>query len=86
MPRKGGNKAAEKKASENKAPEKSATDFLKDSGKLGILTRAKQTQVKFRNSTKILFFFQHAADLNSPYNLKKHKAILRDKKLSEANK
>ena len=85
MPRKGGNKPAEKKASENKAAEKSATDFLKDSGKLGILTRAKQTQVKFKNSTKVLIF-QHAADLNSPYNLKKHKAILSYKKLSEANK
>ena len=42
MPR----KKAENKASENQAPEKSATDFLKDSGKLGILTRAKQNQVK----------------------------------------
>ena len=48
MPRKGGQKKATgNKASENKAPEKSATDFLKDNGKHGILTRAKQTQVKY---------------------------------------
>ena len=46
MPRKKGQKNGENKDPEKEAPEKPVIEtILKDSGKLGILTRAKQNQV-----------------------------------------
>ena len=47
MPTKKGQKNDENKAPEKTAPEKPALEtILKDTGKLGILTRSKQNQVK----------------------------------------